>query len=94
MMKALGCDDYNGQVFIDAYPKQWQGFEEKPIASSNGYFNILPGKLLYSYDRETWNVLYEDVDGKRVYSNLPTDVDIEGARYAWEYNCFVNALLA
>ena len=40
-MKALECDDYNGQVFIDAYPKQWQGFEEKPIASSNGYFNIL-----------------------------------------------------
>lgn len=91
VMKALGCDDYNGQVFIDAYPKQWQGFEEKPIASSNGYFNILPGKLLYSYDRETWNVLYEDVDGKRGYSNLPTDIDIEGARYAWEYNCFVNA---
>jgi len=91
VMQALECDDYNGQVFIDAYPKQWQGFEEKPIASSNGYFNILPGKLLYSYDRETWNVLYEDVDGKRVYSNLPTDVDIEGARYAWEYNCFVNA---
>ena len=91
IMQPLGCDDYNGQVFIDSYPKAWQGFDSKPIASSNGYFNILPGKLLYSYDRENWNLLYEDVDGERVYHNLPDDVDIGGARYAWEYNCFVNA---
>ena len=91
IMQPLGCDDYNGQVFIDSYPKAWQGFDSKPIASSNGYFNILPGKLLYSYDRENWNLLYEDVDGERVYHNLPDDIDIDGARYAWEYNCFVNA---
>ena len=91
IMQPLGCDAYNGQVFIDSYPKAWQGFESKPVASTNGYFNILPGKLLYSYDRENWNLLYEDVDGKRVYHNLPDDVDIDGARYAWEYSCFVNA---
>ena len=91
IMEKLGCDAYNGKVYIDYYPKNWQGYEEKPIATTNGYFNILPAKLLYSYDRENWNVLYEDVDGKRVYHNLPKEVDIDGARYAWEYSCFVNA---
>ncbi len=90
-MERLGCDAYNGEVYIDYYPKSWQGFEEKPIATTNGYFRILPAKLFYSYDRENWNVLYEDVEGERVYQNLPEGIDIDGARYAWEYSCFVNA---
>lgn len=91
LMEKLGCDAYNGKVYIDYYPKSWQGFEEKPIATTNGYFKILPARLLYSYDKENWNVLYEDIDGKRKYSNLPKGVDITGARYAWEDSCFVNA---
>ena len=91
LMEKLGCDAYNGEVYIDYYPKSWQGFEEEPIATTNGYFRILPAKLLYSYDRENWNVLYEDVEGERVYQNLPEGIDIDGARYAWEYSCFVNA---
>ena len=90
LMEKLGCDAYNGEVYIDYYPKSWQGVEEKPQVAANGYFRILPAKLLYSYDRENWNVLYEDVDGERVYHNLPEGIDIDGARYAWEYNCFVN----
>lgn len=91
LMEKLGCDAYNGEVYIDYYPKSWQGFEEKPIATTNGYFRILPAKLLYSYDQKNWNILYEDVNGKRIYHNLPEDIDIDGARYAWEYSCFVNA---
>lgn len=91
LMEKLGCDAYNGEVYIDYYPKSWQGYEEQPIATTNGYFRILPAKLLYSYDRENWNVLYEDIEGKRVYHNLPEEIDIDGARYAWEYSCFVNA---
>lgn len=91
LMETLGCDTYNGEVYIDYYPKSWQGYEEKPVATTSGYFRILPAKLLYSYDREIWNILYEDVDGKRIYHNLPEGIDIDGARYAWEYSCFVNA---
>ncbi len=91
LMEKLGCDAYNGEVYIDYYPKSWQGYEEKPIATTNGYFKILPAKLLYSYDRENWNILFEDVDDKRIYHNLPKEIDIDGARYAWEYSCFVNA---
>lgn len=91
LMERLGCDEYNGEVYIDYYPKSWQGFEERPGVTSNGYFRILPGKLLYSYDNVNWNTLYEDIDGERVYYNLPEDINIDGARYAWEYNCFVNA---
>lgn len=90
-MEKLGCDAFNGEVYIDYYPKSWQGFEEKPVANSNGYFKILPAKLLYSYDRVNWQTLYEDIDGKRVYSNLPDDIDIDGANYAWHLDCFVNA---
>ncbi len=91
IMEKLGCDTYNGEVYIDYYPKNWQGFEEKPITGTNGYFKILPAKLMYSYDNVNWNTLYEDIGEERVYYNLPADVNIEGARYAWEYNCFVNA---
>lgn len=91
LIKKLGCDAYNGEVYIDYYPKSWQGFEEKPLATTNGYFRILPAKLLYSYDNENWHILYEDVDGKRIYYNLPENVDISGSRYDWAYNCFVNA---
>lgn len=88
-MERLGCDvTYNGDVYIDYYPKEWQGFETVPVANSNGYFNILPGKLLYSYDKETWHTAYEDIDGERVYYNLPAN--ITGVRYAEEYNRFVN----
>lgn len=90
-MERLGCDAYNGEVYIDYYPKNWQGFEENPGVSGNGYFRILPAKLLYSYDNVNWNTLYEDVNGERVYYNLPENMDIDGARYAWEYGCFVNA---
>lgn len=89
LIEKLGCDAYNGEVYIDYYPKSWQGFEEKPLATTNGYFRILPSKLLYSYDRENWYTLYEDTNEGRKYNNLPQNID--GARYAWEYSCFVNA---
>ncbi len=91
LIEKLGCDAYNGEVYIDYYPKSWQGYEEEPVAATNGYFRIMPGKLLYSYDNENWHTLYEDINGKRVYSNLPENVDISGARYEWAYDCFVNA---
>lgn len=88
-MERLGCDvTYNGDVYIDYYPKEWQGFERVPVANSNGYFNILPGKLLYSYDKKIWNTAYEDIDGKRVYYNLPDN--ITGVRYSESYNRFVS----
>ena len=58
LMERLGCDTYNGEVYIDYYPKEWQGVAEKPAVSvngySNGYFKILPSKLLYSYDNQEW----------------------------------------
>ncbi len=87
MMEKLGCDDYNGKVYIDYYPKEWQGFERKPIATSNGYFRILPSKLLYSYDNKNWNLLYEDTEDGRKYYNIPDY--LKGARWEWLY-AFVN----
>ena len=93
LMERLGCDTYNGEVYIDYYPKEWQGVAEKPAVSvngySNGYFKILPSKLLYSYDNQEWHTAYEDIDGERVFYDLPED--IEGVRYAWEYGAFVNS---
>lgn len=91
ILEKLGCDTYNGDVYIDYYPKEWQGFGERPIATSNGYFKVLPSKLLYSYDNQNWNPVYEDIDGKRVFYNLPDDIEIEGTRYAWEYGAFVSS---
>ena len=90
IMEPLGCDDYNGELYVDIYPKSWQGYAEKPYASFPGYCKILPTKVLYSYDRETWNVAYEDIDGERVYYDLPENSDITGTMYMWGTKNFVS----
>ena len=34
LMERLGCDTYNGEVYIDYYPKEWQGVaESRPCRS-------------------------------------------------------------
>ena len=86
LVQKLGCDDYTGQLYIDYYPKHWQGYSQKPIDSSTGYFHIVPEKVLYSYDNETWHVAYEAIDGKTVFYGLPEYV--EAARYNWAYKAF------
>lgn len=92
IMEPLGCDTYDGNVYIDYYPKSWQGTTKVSAVPPADYYNhVLPEKLLYSYDNEEWKTLYEEIDGEKVYYNIPEDVDIDGARYAWEYSCFVNA---
>ncbi len=93
VIKRLGCDDYNGTVYIDCYPKHWQGYAEKPTATSNGYFKIVPEKLLYSYDNENWRVAYETVDGKRIFYNLPENKNFINVYYAWETGAFVGVTL-
>ena len=89
VLRKMGCNEYNGSVYIDYYPKHWEGYAEKPVASSNGYFNIVPEKLLYSYDNETWHVAFETVSGKKMYYGLPEYM--EGVRYDWAYKSFVSA---
>lgn len=80
IIEDFGCDTYNGSVYVKQYPQDWQKSYED-----------IGEKVMYSYDNENWNTLYEDIDGKRVYYGLPEDLGIEGARYAWEYGCFVSA---
>lgn len=89
IMEPLGCDSYDGNVYIDYYPKNWQGFESAPLVNPDAYFKILPAKLMYSYDNKEWHTAYEDIDGKRTYYGLPEN--LEGSRYAWEYSAFVSA---
>lgn len=86
LAQKLGCDTYTGHVYIDYYPKHWQGYSQKPIESSIGYFPIVPEKVLYSYDNETWHVLSETIDGKTVCYGLPEY--IEAARFDWGYEVF------
>ncbi|MBQ7033658.1 MAG: S-layer homology domain-containing protein [Clostridia bacterium] len=86
LVQKLGCDTYTGHVYIDYYPKHWQGYSKKPIDSSTGYFHIVPEKVLYSYDNETWHVLSETIDGKTVCYGLPDY--IEAARFDWAYEVF------
>ena len=79
VMERLGCSWYNGDVYIDYYPKSWQGYEATAAAQADGYrdgyyYHYLPSKLLYSYDRENWNVAYEDIEGERVCYNLPDHI--------------------
>lgn len=86
IMKPLNCDDYNGRVYIDYYPKAWQGYESEPVSGTNGYFNILPASLHYSYDKINWHTAYEDINGVRVYYNLPDN--ISGVQYDWGKHVF------
>lgn len=86
LAQKLGCDTYTGHVYIDYYPKHWQGYSQKPIDSSTGYFHIVPEKVLYSYDNENWHVLSETIDGKTVCYGLPEY--IEAARFDWGYEVF------
>lgn len=86
LAQKLGCDTYTGHVYIDYYPKHWQGYSQKPIESSTGYFHIVPEKVLYSYDNENWHVMSETIDGKTVCYGLPEY--IEAARFDWGYEVF------
>lgn len=37
VMESLGCTWYNGDVYIDYYPKSWQGYEATAAAQADGY---------------------------------------------------------
>ena len=89
VLEKLGCDTYNGKVYIDCYPKSWQGYAYRPQTTNQyAYYRILPEKLLYSYDNKTWHILYEDIDGERIYPNLPEGIDMDKVRYDRTNYCF------
>ena len=83
----LGGSEYNGKIYVDYYPKPWQGYDRRPVAGTNGYFKILPCRVLYSYDKENWTLAYEDTDKGRMYYGLPEEY--VSCEYFWPENAFI-----
>ncbi len=84
----LGCDvRFNGHVYVDYYPKHWEGVSEIPTSTLNGYFNILPEKILISYDKVTWITACETLNGKYTTYDLPEF--LAGSKINWSENAFL-----
>lgn len=92
IMKPLNCDNYNGEIYVDYYPKKWQGFAKKPIATSNGFFNILPEKVLISSNGIEWETAYENIDGEMKYYFMPSDYEIDAYTYLKEHCAFIGTI--
>ncbi len=88
LVKPLGCDVYNGTYYVDMYPKSWQGTYFDFHGDDSVYVNILPEKLLYSSDGETWDTLFEDVNGTRQYYGMAANPELSKFYFDWHYGTF------
>ena len=72
LMRPLGADYYNGELYVIIEPATWQGCDIYSAKHPEGYYeNLVPGRMLISRDGENWETAYEDIDGERVYYMLP-----------------------